>query len=75
MKAAEMAAQWWADRLESGPRERFREVLQAKIEAALSERPSLYLEVDYDPRGLLLEALREAGIECSGFMFSARGSR
>lgn len=31
------------------------------------------VSVDYDPRGLLLDAVREIGIECRGCMFSAQG--
>ena len=31
------------------------------------------LEVDYDPFGVLLEALHSAGIECRGYMFSGKG--
>lgn len=73
MKAAEMAAQWWADRLQTGDRERFRAVLQAKIEMGLRLTAPVVLSVDYDPQDLMFDALREAGIGCSGRFFSADG--
>lgn len=33
----------------------------------------VYIECDYDPKGPLLKAVHEAGLECGGFLFSAKG--
>lgn len=54
-------------------RDRFTPILADKIEAALKQDGRCYLTCDYDPWDILLEAVREAGIECRGCMFSARG--
>lgn len=72
-RAAQMAAKWWGDRLRSGDREAFEEFLAMELEMALMHTPSVFLECDYDPQGILLQAVRAAGVECSGFMFSAKG--
>lgn len=64
----ELCAQWWADRLEiEDKREDFKHALLPKIQDGMG------LWVDYDPEGVLLEALREVGIECAGVSFSANG--
>lgn len=72
-RAALAAAKWWADRLEQGDKERFAAALAPKIKAALEADGVARLESDYDPAGILLDAVREIGIECRGFLFSARG--
>jgi hypothetical protein len=58
-------------------RQQFRHAVRAVLvkaaEAPGSDRGALYFKVDYDPQQLLLEAVRAAGIECRGFMFSADG--
>lgn len=71
--AAQMAADWWTARLEQGDREAFRSFLVSAIAEALARDGKILLSVDYDPRGALLEAVRAAGVECSGNLFSARG--
>lgn len=72
-RAAEMAARWWGDRLQSGDRGRFEEALRPLVLADLVAHGACYLECDYDPRGHLLTAVRAAGLTCAGTMFSARG--
>lgn len=72
-KTAKVAANWWADRLKKGDKEKFVQFLQQKIEQHLSISPGLDLRCDYDPWGVLLDAVREAGIECSGVLCSAEG--
>ena len=61
------AERWIADK-EAG--ERFKKLLRMYL-AESDERADLY--VDYDPQGPLLELVRQAGIECDGFLFSAKG--
>ena len=73
-RAAEMAAEWWAQRLMRGDKTLFKEHIRAGVLMALDAgEPGVDLECDYDPRGLLLGAVRAAGVECPGFLFSARG--
>ena len=72
-KAAEMAGEWWAERLQQGNKEQFAEEIRVRVLEKLQTRERVYLECDYDPRGILLEAVRAIGIECRGFMFSADG--
>ena len=71
--AAEAAADWWTARLQQGDREVFREHLALSVACALEFDRVVVLECDYDPQGLLLDAVRAAGVECRGFMFSAQG--
>lgn len=72
-RAARMAAEWWAERLQHGDKARFMEALQAAVEAELGERGRITLQCDHDPMGPLLEAVLAAGVECRGVLFSARG--
>lgn len=72
-KAAEMAADWWTERLQQGDKAAFRAALLPLIDAELTEHGICRLDCDYDPRGALLEAVHAAGLECKGFMFSAKG--
>ena len=72
-KAAEMAGKWWAERLQQGNKEQFAEEIRVRVLEKLQTRERVYLECDYDPQGILLEAVRAIGIECGGFMFSADG--
>jgi hypothetical protein len=72
--------QWWAERwIPDATREAFRAAVRLRHEAWEYDVPSDYggclleLSCDYDPRGMLLEAVRDAGHECRGFMFSAQG--
>jgi hypothetical protein len=68
MKINERAAQWWADHL----------FIKAKQESLKSELLKLLPDADYllyndyDPQDLLLIAVRAAGINCDGYMFSGR---
>lgn len=71
--AAKMATEWWAERLLSGDKIKFSETLQPLIENDLISRGSCFLECDYDPQKHLLTAVRAAGLECGGFLFSAKG--
>lgn len=73
MKAAQMAAKWWADRLKQGDKAAFEKVLCGLIEGELALNGRCYIEVDYDPDALLLIALEAAGVECRGCMASAEG--
>lgn len=72
-KTADSAAQWWTDRLMTGDREKFKDFLSDHICKSLEQQGRCYLENDYDPHGALLEAVREAGIECRGNFFSCKG--
>lgn len=72
-KAAALAAKWWGDRLQSGDRVAFEETLALLVDKALMKYGECRLSCDYDPDDLLLEAVRAAGVQCSGCMFSARG--
>ena len=72
-KAAEMAGKWWAERLYRGNKEQFAEEIRVRVLLELQTREIVYLECDYDPQGILLEAVHAIGIECRGFLFSADG--
>lgn len=67
------AVRFWGDLfLVMDKREAFKRELRKLLEANATNR-CIRLYVDYDPEGLLLEAVRAAGVTCSGFMYSARG--
>lgn len=69
----EVAAQWWAARLQRNEhREAFKAALAEHL-PALFAQGRIVLQVDYDPKGALLDAVRTAGIECRGEWFSADG--
>lgn len=79
---AALCADWWAERfMIDDKREAFRTALRQRLETGDIHRKDQYgqgssiirLEVDYDPRGTLLEVIQSLGIECSGCMFSADG--
>lgn len=75
-KTAAAAGEWWAARLGeqfADKRELFSAAVAERVAEALHRHPHLYLECDYDPAGLLLEAVRAVGIDCRGSFFSARG--
>lgn len=76
-KAAKMAAQWWADRLDhkhSDKRQSFADCLAKKIDKKLMDDGQVYLKCDYDPHDLILEAIRETvDPGCSGSCGSAEG--
>ena len=79
MKAARMAAEWWSKRLEQGDKQKFEETLYRRIIDAFSnpdilrDSGEIVIKTDYDPDEILLGALHEAGIECSGYLYSCRG--
>lgn len=69
-------ADWWEERLQQGDKQIFHSTLSDLFAAELMRdalKPFARAEVDYDPKGILLAAVRASGIECRGFMFSARG--
>jgi hypothetical protein len=72
-RAAAMAAEWWAERLIVGDREKFKAHLRPAIEAEIVDCGTSVTTVDYDPQGIVLEAVRAAGVECRGVMCSADG--
>lgn len=75
----EKCADWWTDRLKvDGKRAEFRAALVDLIRSDAFDKEERYgyginLSVDYDPSPTLLAAIRTAGIECRGFMWSAEG--
>jgi hypothetical protein len=72
-RTAKLAAEWWANLLEQGDKAAFQAHLQARIADRLRERGKCIVECDYDPKDILLEAVRAAGVECLGIRFSADG--
>lgn len=70
---AHAAAKWWGDRLRQGDRMKFEAVIKDHVLKHLESNGRCYLECDYDPFGALLEAVKAAGLDCRGFMFSAKG--
>ncbi len=78
--AAKMAGEWWAERLSNqhaDKRAAFAAAVAKHCEAELrarSQDPRCWLEVDYDPQGAMLAAVREVvAPDCAGMGFSARG--
>lgn len=74
-QVASTAAAWWGARFQvDDKREAFRASLEKRIVEALSENPRfLRLECDYDPFDMLLDAVRDSGIDCRGWLFSGDG--
>lgn len=70
---ANEAAKWWTSLLQAGDRAAFEAHLRTAIETDLRVHGRSMLQVDYDPFGHILDAVRAAGVECSGMLFSARG--
>lgn len=71
---AHAAARWWAERLIKGDAGKFQECLYRKVLAELKSSEVVYLENDYDPKGILLDAVRETVDESvRGFLFSGDG--
>lgn len=72
--AVDAAVEYWTSELRvEAKRPAFRDALRTVLERAYKPGERLRLNVDYDPQGELLEAVRAAGIECRGCMFSADG--
>lgn len=68
------AVAWWALRFLVGEsRERFRESLTKVLRDQVIGPRAVSLVVDYDPRDILLDAVRAAGVQCTGALDSARG--
>lgn len=72
-RTAQVATEWWRARLMSGDKTKFASSLKASIEAGLENNGRIGIECDYDPKGVLLDAVRAAGLECAGVTFSADG--
>lgn len=67
MNVKQRAAKWWSKHLKDQSK---RDIFEAKLIALLPDG-DWCLDSDYDPTGLLLEAVIEAGIPCRGFFFSS----
>jgi hypothetical protein len=73
-KAAEMAADWWTERLQQGDKVAFRATLVDLIDQKLEAHGNVKLQVDYDPDVLLVQALLAAGVSNRTWcMYSADG--
>ena len=82
-RAAQLAGQWWAERLAGRHHEKraaFAAAVAKRCEAEMRSRAEngdiawCSLDVDYDPKGPMLGAVREViDPDCRGFMFSAGG--
>jgi len=72
-KAARMAGEWWACRLQQGDRCHFATEVETRVLARLQTEEIIILTCDYDPWGILLDAVRAIGLPCHGRAFSARG--
>lgn len=67
----EFIARWYANDLQiEDKREEFYRALLARLDA---DPMITRLFVDYDPNLPLVYALRDIGIECRGFLYSAKG--
>ena len=74
MNDLDVIVDWWTERLMvMEKRAAFRLALIPLVETLLATGRTFYLRVDYDPEHELLAAVRAAGIECNGFMWSAQG--
>lgn len=77
--ASKMAGDWWAEKLHEDHADKkapFSVAVARHCEAEMRRRGNhaVCLEVDYDPAGPLLDAVREIiDPTCAGVMFSARG--
>lgn len=72
-RAAELTAQWWTDKLQQGDKEVFFVILRDIVHGELAMHGRCKLSCDYDPDKHLIDALRAAGVDCRGVMFSAHG--
>ena len=74
---ANATAKWWADRLHpqhADKRDNFFEDLARRVALELELRGQVFLENDYDPHGILLDAVQATiNPNCSGMGFSGRG--
>lgn len=70
MTPKEFAAQWWAEKF---MRDDMREMFKAELMARIPDTGDTLLDVDYDPSGILLDAVRAVGLKCAGVFFSANG--
>lgn len=65
------AADWWADEALHPSKDFYRETFRNMLLVRLENNPNWEILCnDYDPEGILLEAVQKAGIECAGCMFS-----
>lgn len=72
-EVASRAASWWGERLMQGDRGKFEEHLRVGVLNDLQTEGLSKMRVDHDPQGIILDAVRAAGLECKGYMFSAEG--
>lgn len=74
-EAIDAAVDWWAANWQkAGSKAAFRAALHELVTAyAAEEDGRILLECDYDPQGLLLQAVQTVEPNCRGFMFSAEG--
>lgn len=70
---ARETAEWWTDRYTGKNRQGFEQELYDRVLTRLEAHGRVSLSCDYDPQGILLEAVRACGQECSGFLYSAKG--
>ena len=64
----DLVARWWAEWLPADNQEAFKRELLARLPDG-----DYWLYSDYDPsEGPLLDAVRAAGLECRGSMFSSK---
>jgi hypothetical protein len=84
-RAAQAASLWWGERLDPQWQDRKAQFIDevrtrvclalrvAEKDGSLAAGHAVGLDCDYDPHGLLLEAVQACGIPCEGFLFSAQG--
>jgi len=69
MSIKDKAANWWAERFEVDElRDQFRQALLKRI----PDTDRWALTSDYDPQGVLLDAVRDV-VECRGYLCSSDG--
>lgn len=73
--AADMAVDWWLQifkKTDPEARDKFAISLKNSIVEKLKVQEFVFVENDYDPEGILLNAVHDAGFACRGNMFSGR---
>ena len=72
-KAARIAGEWWAERLQRGDKAQFAHEVERRTLEKLEKEGRVNLNCDYDPLDILLDAVQAIGLECTGYFFSADG--
>ena len=73
-ETAKRAAVWWAGKIIISDPGEFMGDLERRIELALKTEGRVRIENDYDPQGILLDAVRATvDPECRGAFFSGDG--